>query len=132
MVVVFSARAYVEIATHGHTHGFKEVAVHFGGRVPDILTRELHIPHEIGTASEIDEYHCLTFIHWQYETIAFYTAFGAEGHVNCVAEGYGYVLHRMVFVYLQVAVTFESEGDSGMVGELPQHVVKEFQSAVDC
>ena len=67
-------------------------------------------------------------VHRQGESVAAYSGLGAQSPVDGFAQHDRHVLHRVVFVDVQIAAGLHFERHAAVVGDLRQHVVQKTQS----
>ena len=105
VVIVLTFGLDMQVTTHSHAQRLEEVLKHLCWHIPHSLTGEGYIPHKIGTATEINQHHSLALIHRQHKTVAVDTALRAESLQNSLSQSDSHILHCMVFVNLQIALT---------------------------
>ena len=103
VVVVLAAGRDLQVAARGAAERVEEVAEHLRGDVADPLAAELRLPLEVDPPAEVEEHHRPAVVHRQGEPVSGDPGLRAQGAVDGLAQGDGYVLHRVVFVDLQIA-----------------------------
>ncbi len=70
-------------------------------------------------------------VHRQGEAVAGYPGLRAQRAVDGLAQRDGHVLHRVVFVDVQIAPRVDGQRDAAVVGDLREHVVQKAQARGD-
>ena len=107
------------------------MAEHFGGHVADPLAAEFGLPLEVDAAPEVEQHQRPAVVHRQGEAVAGDAGLRAQRAVDGLAQGDGHVLHRVVFVDVQIAPRVDGQRDAAVVGDLCEHVVEETQACGD-
>ena len=131
VVVVVAAGRDLEVAPRGACERVEEVAEHFGRNVADPLAAERGVPLEVDAAPEVEEHQRPAVVHRQGEAVAGDPGLRAQRAVDGLAQRDGHVLHRVVFVDVQIAPRVDGQRDAAVVGDLREHVVEEAQARGD-
>ena len=101
------------------------------GHVADPLAAEFGVPFEVDAAPEVEERQRPAVVHRQGEAVAGDPGLRAQRAVDGLAQRDGHVLHRVVFVDVQVAPRVDGQRDAAVVGDLREHVVQKAQARGD-
>ena len=107
------------------------MAEHFGRNVADPLAAERGVPLEVDAAPEVEQRQCPAVVHRQGEAVAGDPGLRAQRAVDGLAQRDGHVLHRVVFVDVQIAPRVDGQRDAAVVGDLREHVVQKAQARGD-
>ena len=121
----------VEVAPCGARERVEEVAEHLRRNVADPLAAEFGVPFEVDAASEVEEHQRPAVVHRQGEAVAGDSGLRAQRAVDGLAQGDGHILHRVVFVDVEVAPGIHGQRHAAVVGDLREHVVEEAQARGD-
>src|SRR5215469_9707104 len=87
LVMLVVAPAFdVEVAARCIAERLKEMMEHFRRHLPDLFPVELRIPHQPGTAAEIDEHLGFGLVHRQGKTIPLHPPFVGQGFCKSFAQ----------------------------------------------
>ena len=131
VVLVLTLGLDVEVDAGGIGKRLEEVMEHLGGHVANTFAMELGIPHEPGTATEVECHLAQTIVHGETEAIAADATFVAEGLEDTFAEGDARVLDGVMFIDVEVALHADGEIDARMTANLLEHVVEETKTGGD-
>ena len=118
VVLVFAAGRDLEVAARRRAERVEEVAEQLGGNVPDPLAPEFGLPLEIDAPAEVEEHQRPAVVHRQGESVAGDAGLGAQRPVDRLAQRDGHILHGVVLVNVEVAVSLHREGHASVVGDL--------------
>ena len=131
VVVVVAAGRDLEVAPRGACERVEEVAEHFGRNVANPLAAERGVPLEVDAAPEVEQRQRPAVVHRQGEAVAGDPGLRAQRAVDGLAQRDGHVLHRVVFVDVQIAPRVDGQRDAAVVGDLREHVVQKAQARGD-
>ena len=104
------------------------MAEHLRRDVSDPLAAEFGVPLEVDASPEVEQHQRAAVVHRQGESVAAYSGLGAQSPIDGFAQHDRHVLHRVVFVDVQIAAGLHFERHAAVVGDLRQHVVQKTQS----
>ena len=131
VVLVLPFGTDVEVHAGGVAQALEEVEKHLGRHFTDLLALELSIPHQPGTAAEVEGHLAQTVVHRQAVAVALNAALVAKSLQQTFAESQCRVLDGVVLVDLEVALGVNGEVHHAVLAYLLEHVVEESQSGLD-
>lgn len=131
VVLVVATGLDIQIHAGGVAQTLEEMEEHLGRHAADILAVELGIPHDPGTASEVEHHLTQAVVHRKGETVTLDTALVAQGLAQAFSQSQGHIFNGVVLVYLQVTVHADIQVETAVAGYLLQHMVEETDTGID-